>query len=130
MIRASSNDSGEQQPRCQRLPVGEPVQHSTRHLDISAGIQERIEDVDVVTAGCPMQRGFPVRAVQSGVGIRSRLDKQSHGYYPVRKMARPVGGHVQESASCPALVVTSQPRTDQTGMPGQQKTQRIYITLP
>jgi hypothetical protein len=37
-----------------------PAQNGAGRFDVGAGIEERVEDLDVVAAGVPMQRGHGV----------------------------------------------------------------------
>jgi len=61
-------------PLCERGRVvewGAARDDSAVGLDVRAGVQQRVEGLDVVAGGGPMQRGFGVRAGEPGVDVRA-----------------------------------------------------------
>ena len=100
------NEPGSRAPLADRDGIGEgtpAVDHRPWRLDVRARLDQRVEHLDVVTAGGPMQPPFGVRTTERGVDVRARRDKRGHDRATVGKVARPVGEHMQRGA----LVATS-----------------------
>jgi hypothetical protein len=65
-----------------------------RRVDVRASV----EHSDVVTAGRPVQRSLHDLAAAAGVDIGACGGERPHHLGPVREVARPVRGHVQQRA--------------------------------
>ena len=80
---------------CHRGTTGD---HRAARLDVGTGIEQRIENRDVVAAGRPVQGCLGVRATEPGIDVGTRSDQRIDGLGAIRKVARPIGGHMQQRA--------------------------------
>lgn len=100
--------------------------HRTRGVDVRPGVQQRVEHLDVVAAGRPMQRRLLVRPGEPGVHLGTRRHQRGHRCRTARIVPRPVRDDVQQRprhAAVVAAVVVTKPRGSQPRMLGQQPLQ-------
>ena len=74
----------------------DPAEDGAGRLDVGAGTEERVEDLDVVAAGGPMQRGHRVGAGEAGVDLGARRDQHADNRGAIGMVAGPVDGDVQQ----------------------------------
>ena len=67
-------------------------------LDVRTGVEQRVENLDVVAAGGPVQRGLGVGAVEAGVDVGAGGDEHADDGGSVGVVAGPVSGDVQQRA--------------------------------
>lgn len=75
-----------------------PADDGSGGLEIGAGVDQRLESLEIVAARGPVQGRFAVTPDELGVHVRAGLDQGGDRGSSVRVVARPVGRHVQQSA--------------------------------
>ena len=109
-------------PECDRIGQRRPAaDDSPGGFDVGAEVEQSIEHRDIVAARGPVERRFRVAADKPRVDVGAGLDQRRHGRRAVRKVAGPVGGHVQQRARRP------DPRSRQAGILREQAPQPFEI---
>ena len=115
-------------PVAETARVGErrpAPEHGARRGDVGAGVEQGIEDVDVVAAGGPVQRRLGVGVEAAG---RTRVGAGGHDaphdLGPVREVTRPVRRRVEQRAVA-ALVAEARRRQPRVG--DEQAIERVEI---
>jgi hypothetical protein len=86
-----------------------------------------VEDVDVVAAGGPVQRGFGVGADEGCVDVGA--DEGSEGFDVVGVVAGPVGGHMQKGPGHAVGPISAEFGGGETGVVGEQPAQGGRVAL-
>ena len=97
--------------------------HGAVGLDVGAGVEQRVERLDVVAAGRPVQRRLAVRAGEARVDVGARGDQRGDLRGRLGNVARPVGDDVQQRPRLPALGIAD-PRAGQRGCSRRSCSQR------
>ena len=96
-------------------------------VDLGTGVEERVEDLDIITTRGPVQRGLTVGADETGVDVGARPDERGHRGGAVREMTGPVGRHVQQRAG---LAVVPDAGDRKAGVISKESVECIEVTGP
>jgi hypothetical protein len=92
-------------------------------LDVGAGVEQGIENPDVVAARSSVQRRLSMAAARERrIDVGAGPDESGHRAGPVRMVARPVGGDVQQRAGAVDA------RRREPGMSAEQVAQFVDAT--
>ncbi len=92
---------------------------TTVRVDVGTAVEERIDCVDIVGAGCPVQRCLLVRPAETCVHLSASTDKSLDDFADVREMTGPVGHDVKQGAARPVGIVVAQSCGGQVGTGSQ-----------
>ena len=128
-LRAELHEPAGRAPLTERDGVRQravAVDHRPWRLDVRPGLDERVEHLDVVAAGRPMQRPLGVPSAERRVDVRARRDEPGHDRATVGEIARPVGRDVQRRSLVAASRV-HEPRGGETVVRGEQALDRTDV---
>ena len=98
--RSSSRRAAFHWPKATASAIGVPPPMTARGLDVGAGVEQRVERLDVVAAGRPVQRRLAVRPGEPRVDVGARGDQRPDLRRRLGHVAGPVGDHVQQRLDC------------------------------
>ena len=128
-FRASLDKSAGGIPVPKPARVGERAstsEHGSLRFDVCPGVQQGVENGDIVAARRPVQRCFRSRITNPpGVDVSARLHQQVHHGRAVREVTRPVGHCVQQRSGTVAVTDSG---VSELGVVGEQAIERVEIT--
>ncbi|MDJ0313189.1 hypothetical protein [Arthrobacter sp. H35-D1] len=119
-------------PLCEggRVIEGRPAgDHGSRRVDPRTGVQERVEDRDVATAGGPVQWRLAAWTPKPGVDIGAPLGEHGNGCGATGKVAGPVRGHMQQGARHSARTALADPCGGRARLCGQKLVEHVDTSL-
>jgi hypothetical protein len=90
-------------------------------------LEQRVENLDVVTTGCAMTRALGVGTSEAGVDVGA-ADQDPDDGGAVGDVAGPVSHHMEQRASHTAVVVGTERSGHKLGIPGEQAREHGNIT--
>ena len=123
-VRAALQQAPRGRPLAERDGVGErgPAgDHRAAGLDVRTRVEERVERLDVVVAGRPVQRRLGVGAREAGTGVGARRDEEPDLGRRLGHVPGPVGEDVEQR---PRLALAPDPSGCQPRVLAQQRRER------
>jgi hypothetical protein len=106
-----------------------PADHCAGRFDVRSGVDQGLENVEVVAAGRSVERCLGVSAAaEPRVHVGASLDERAHDRRTVGEVSGPIRGDVQQRVGRPIVVANG--RRSEAGVVVQQLRQRCEITGP
>jgi hypothetical protein len=86
---------------------GTVADHAAGRVDVSPGVEQRVQHLDVIAARRPVQRRLGMWPAEARVDVGSGLDQGDHGRRAVGEMPRPVRRDMQQRARHPIGIIVA-----------------------